>query len=90
MIVFLMILMGLAFFVIATLRIQQMLLMKYFRAPPGIVCSKQVEVYGDSLVQMAAAEMWQLNVLDNDHFALGGTLNERVSRQGALACFCQH
>jgi len=53
-----MLLMGVVFFVISTKCIQQMLMIKYFRNPPGVECSKLVEVYGDSLAQMASAELY--------------------------------
>ena len=64
-----------------------MLLIKYFRNPPGVECDKEVEVYGASLAQMASAELYHFDSL-KEHYT--PHLNDRVSRQGALACFCKN
>ncbi len=65
--------------------IQAMIYYKYRANPPGIDCSKLLEIYGEeTLVYMAGIEYLFINYS-------GSHLNsENISQTGALPCMCKH
>ena len=65
-------------------------LFRYQQTPPGINCESVKTRFGDQLVQMAYAE-YQYNAINVFAFTALNTvfLNERISRTGALNCFCK-
>ena len=61
---------------------------KLRKDPPGIICDQVTKSFGDNLPYMATLEYYYLEVeWEGNRFS---NLNDKISRTGALPCFCQN
>ena len=59
---------------------------KLRKDPPGIICDQVTKSFGDNLPYMATLEYYYLEVeWEGNRFS---NLNDKISRTGALPCFC--
>lgn len=74
-----------------TISMNQMQEINYLQNPPNIDCQDVNTRYGQNLVNMAYAEFQYLNLNDFNVVNSEGFqyLNEKISRTGALGCFCK-
>ena len=80
---------GFLFFAWAVFGIQAQLLFTYMRYPPGVDCEYMLKIYDKNLADMASYELYEFLLL-KEKFPYEARLNEKISRKGALTCFCKH